>query len=228
MQAPFISHVAIWVQVVPAVAYFASPRRTREGAAITIGTLASVLANVIGWIVADLAGNNFVVSYISSPVTAVCYLYAIRNWQRTSRERAWVGRIIGVFVATWIVLVWTVEEMRGFDLVTGPLYSLALLAAGAWTLVRKTDEIERTLFHRTDWFWVSLGLAVNGAATALSSQVGAILIERGRFDLFDIAWQVRAALVILSYLAMSWGVYRGPSATPLVDHERPLESDAGR
>ena len=212
MKPPVITYVAIWVQALPAFALALTTRRTRAGALIALGTILSLFANTIGWILADLVGNNMIVTYLSSPLTAVCYIWAMSDWQVSAREMRWYRRGAIGFVVVWAVLVVLVEDVRNFGLATGPVFSLTLLAIGTWTLLRRTHVIEAGPFTGSDWFWVSTGLAINGAATALSTPLGAILIERQRYDLFNVAWQVRAVLVTISYLFMSWGIYRGPAA----------------
>jgi hypothetical protein len=135
------------------------------------------------------------------------------DWQLSARERKGFRVSILVFLVVWVALVAFIENMRGFDLITGSLYSLTLLIAGIWTLIRRANAVEAIPIQRSDWFLVSLGMAIQGAATLIGSQIGAILMARGRVDLFVVAWQVRAALVISSFLLISWGIYRGPSVS---------------
>jgi hypothetical protein len=210
LKLPIILVLSGWSHLAPALAFGLSRTRTRPGAFIALGALVNLLSIVAGRVLADATGNNQLLSYLSSPLTAACFLFALAEWQTTGRERRWFRAGIFAFLVLWVLLVATVEDMRNFDLVTGPFYSLTLLAAGTWTLVRRAAVVEAAPLHQNDWFWVSLGLAVNGACTALSSPLGAILIARGRFDLFNVAWQIRGLLVLLSMSFLSWGIYRGP------------------
>ena len=207
---PALLYVSAGSQALPAVAYLFSRARTRATALIAAGAAISALANVAARMVAVAVGNNHVVSYISSAATAALFLLALREWQLTTRERRTCSVATMVFLAAWVLLVAFVEDMRNFDRVTAPLYSLTLLAGAAWTLVRRANALEVMPLLESEWFWVCSGMAVYGAATALAAPIGAILIERRRFDLFGIAWQVRAALSTLGFLLMSWGVFRGP------------------
>jgi hypothetical protein len=210
VKPPLITYVSILSQVAPAAAYLRAATRTRAGGAVALGGLVSVFANVVGRIMAEHYHNNQVVSYLSSPITAALFLLAIREWQVSLRDRRilWVG-FVG-FLLIWVILVAFVENMWDFTIATGPMYSLVLLGAAGWTLLRRAFALEITPLVHTDWFWISLGIAVYGACTALSEPIGGILVARGRFDLFDIAWQVRAGCSIIGFLLISWGIYRGP------------------
>jgi hypothetical protein len=210
---PLLLHVSAASQALPLVTYLAARNRSRPAALLAAGAGISAAANVAARMVAVVAGNNHVVSYISSAATGALFLLALRDWQLTARERRAFQVATLVFVVVWVALVAFVEDMREFDRVTAPMYSLTLLAAGTWTLLRRANVSEATPLTQSDWFWVCSGTAVYGAATALAAPIGAILITRQRFDLFDIAWQVRAALSTLGFLLMSWGIYRGPTVS---------------
>lgn len=206
--------VISWVsQAVPALAYLAARHRSGPAAALVLGASVSFLANIVARVMAVLVHNNHVVTYISSPITATCFLYALREWQLTRREREIfrVGTLI--FLVAWVLLVAFVEDVTDFNRVTGPLYSLTLLAAAAWTLLRRAAVIEATPLPRSDWFWVCVGISVYGAATALADPIGGLLLERQRLDLFRIAWQVRAVFSTTGFLLISWGIYRGPAVS---------------
>ena len=210
MNSPLILKAATWSHVLPVLAYASARTRTRPGLYLAAGSLIGLLSNLVGRWLAATIGNNQIVSYITSPAMAACWFAALAEWQVTGRERRRLRLAIIPFAVVWIVLVALVEDVRNFDLVTGPLYSLSLLGVAVWTLIRRAGSVEATLLHDTDWFWAALGIAVNGACTALSSPVGAILLARGRVDLFVFAWEVRATLVIASLILISWGIYRGP------------------
>ena len=213
MKAPLLTSIAIASQAVPAVAFGFSRHRTRAALLVAVGSLVSLGANLIGRVLAATVGNNQVVSYISSPITAACFFMALMSWQLTRRERRVFRFGTLGFLLLWVLLVALVEDMRNFDLVTGPLYSITFLIAGAWTMLRRAGEIETTPFQQSDWFWIAGGIAVHGACTAMASPIGAVLIARQRYDLFDIAWQVRAFFVTISFLLISWGVFVGPSVS---------------
>lgn len=212
-KVPIIFHVSWASQAVPALAYFATSRRSSAAAAIAIGASVSFLANAVSKVMAIMVHNNHVVTYISSPITAACFLHALREWQLTRREQRVIQVGTFVFLVAWVLLVALVEDVTGFNLITGPLYSLTLLLAAAWTLIRRASVIEATPLLQADWFWVCLGLSIYGAATALADPIGGILVARQRLDLFHVAWSLRALFSIVSFLLMSWGIFQGPAVS---------------
>src|SRR5258705_10814135 len=84
---PVLLHVSFASQLVPALAYLVAPRRSASAAALVLGALVSVLSNVVGREMAATMGNNQVVTYVSSPVTAAFFLFAVRAGQGTAGER---------------------------------------------------------------------------------------------------------------------------------------------
>lgn len=210
---PLILHISTASQGLPGLVYAISRRRSAPAAYIAAGGLISLLSNLVALESRALLGNNQVFSYISSPATLALFLAGLAEWQADARSRRWMRLSIVPMIVVWALLVMFVEDVRNFDLVTGPLYSLTLLVASMWTLLRRAGAVEATPLQESDWYWIALGLAANGACTALSSPIGAILLARGRFDLFNIAWQVRGALSALSYCLVAWGIYLGPSVS---------------
>jgi hypothetical protein len=210
MEPPVILHFAAAAQTAPAVAYFLSRPRGRAAAYLAAGGVVNTLSSVVARMAAPLLGNNHIFSYIFSPVALGFFVLGLAELQGSERDRRHLRGAILPVVALWIVLVAFVENVRWFDLVTAPLYSTVLLGAGLWTLLRRSAQTEAFPITRTDWFWVSLGLALHGATTLITSQMGALLLDRQQFELFSTLWQVRAALTILSFALVSWGVYRGP------------------
>ena len=212
-KAPLLLHLAVIGQAIPVAAWVLTRHRTRAATAIAIGAVIGGLGDIVSFWLAKTVGNNHITTYIDAPAMTVCFLAALREWQVTARERRGFGIAIVLFLLACVALVASIEEIGTFNFGVGPLGSLTLLAAGIWTLLRRTSEVEQTPVHRTDWFWVSLGLATQGGATALASPLGGVLLERGRLDLLNIAWQVRAVIVFISYLFIGWGIYRGPAAS---------------
>ena len=214
-----IMHLGIAGQVVPAIAWAVSRHRTRAATALALGGAIGLAGDIVGRWMAHRFGNNHITTYIDAPLMTVCFLAALREWQVTERERRAFGAGTLLFLLSCVGLVASVEDIQTFNFGIGPLASLTLLAGAIWTLLRRTAATEQLAIHRTDWFWGALGLAMQGGATALASPLGGVLLERGRIDLFTIAWEVRAVLLVISYLLVGWGIYRGPgvSATAMVE-----------
>ena len=201
---------AIYAQAFPAVAYVFARRRSAAAGFVALGGLITVLANAIGRPVGHATGNNFIVGYISIPFTAGAFLLTLAQFQATYLERMMLRIGLALFVAIYLFLVGFFEDVTHFGQYSHTLYSFVLLVAALWTLGRRALTQEDALALDTDWFWICFGLAIYGAATAAAAAIGNILLARDRVDLFVKAWDVRAALVILAFLAISWGVFRGP------------------
>jgi hypothetical protein len=203
--------VAAWSQATPAVVYLLSGRRGVPTSFVALGGILTLLSTSIASAVGRSTGNNYVVGYFTIPLIAAAYLLALAEWQVTYLERVMFRVGFGLFAGTYIVLATFFESVTHFGQYSHTLYALVLLSAALWTLGRRSFEQAEGLALETDWFWAALGLAVYAAATASTAALGNILMARGRVDLFMKVWNLRAAFVILAFLAISWGVYRGPA-----------------
>lgn len=202
---------ASYIQAVPALGYLAHRRSNRGGAFAALGGLIAVFGNFIGMSIGREYGNNLLVGYIAIPFTAGAYILALAEYQLTYLERLTFRIGLGLFIVVYLLLVAYLENITHFGQYSQILYSLFLLVAALWTLGRGSLMQEGGLAIDTDWFWIALGLAIYGAATAATGAIGNILLARDRVDLFVQAWNVRGALVILAFISISWGVFRGPT-----------------
>jgi hypothetical protein len=205
--------VSAWVQAVPAVVYALGRRHGTSASYVALGGLLTLLSTNVGMVVARAVGNNYIVGYLFIPLIAAAYILALAEWQVTYFERVMFRVGYGLFAAIYIVLAAFFENVTHFGQYSHTLYSLVLLSGSLWTLGRRSFEQSEGLALETDWFWVAFGLAVYAAATASTAALGNILMARDRVDLFLKVWSLRAAFVILAFLAISWGVYRGPVRT---------------
>jgi len=212
-RAPLLVDVAIAAQALPIVAWVAARSRSRAATAIALGSVVGGLGDIASRQLAIRFHNNHVATYIDAPMMTICFLYALREWQVTPRERRAVTIGSALFLVGCVLLVAFLEDIGTFNFGVGPLASLALLTAGMWTLLRNAMIVEQTPLHTNDWFWASLGFALLGAATALASPIGGMLLEQGRIDLIDITWQVRGVFVTAAYCLLGWGVLRGPAVS---------------
>jgi len=219
MQLPILVQLGGWAQLLPLIPLLIARTRSRTAWLIVAGGLVGLISDLAGRILATELGNNQLVSYLSSPVTAGCYLAALAEWQVSPRSRTVLRWSVLVFVLIWIGLTLTVEDLRSLGRVTTPMYALVLIVAALWTLLQRSQVVLETPLVRTDWFWCATGIGVQGAAMALANAVGAIFLERQRIDLFALVWNTRAALLILSHAFLAWGVYRGPAVSQFVTAE---------
>ena len=207
---PPVIWLGLGIQILPSIAYAAAARRSHAALAVALGSAVSLAADLVSLVMTERVSNNHLVTYLSSPIFAVLLLAGLREWQVTPRARQVFTITILTFLVSTVLLIAFVEDVSTFNLGIGPLYSLMLLAGGLWTLARRASEVEIAPLYKCDWFWVALGLAMYGASTALASPVGGFFLSRQRSDLVVVAWEIRAVLVTLAFLLMSWGIYRGP------------------
>lgn len=213
-------NVAVYSQAIPAVALLFSRRRTLPAQFAVLGGLLTLLSTSIGNVVARQYGTNYIVGYVAIPLIASAYMLALAEWQTTYLERLTFRIGLGLFAVIYVVLVTFFEDVAHLGQFSHTLTSFALLIASLWTLGRRSLEQDDGLAIDTDWFWVAFGLAIYSAATSATAAIGNILMARDRVDLFVKAWNVRAFFVILAFLSISWGVFRGPHRDHLPDTDR--------
>lgn len=220
MRAPLIMYLSMYAQALPPLA--ALVRRSARPAHLWIafGSFATLGSDLLSAWVAEESGNNHWVWYLLNPVTGSAFLLALAHWQVSYIERLTMRLAVPAYLLAWVLLVAFLENTRTFSLYTSPMHSLLLLGAASWTLVRRGLLPSDTPILRTDWFWVSLGLAVQGAATAAFDPVAFILLP-SRPELVVTAIQVRAAFYGTSFLLIAWGLLcplpvrrSGPSSLP--------------
>jgi hypothetical protein len=219
MPIPILVQLGGWAQALPLIPFLNAQRRSRAGSLIVTGGLVSLLGDLAGRIMATHLGNNQLMSYLSSPITAGCYLAAVAEWQVDPRSRSVFRWSVLGFAVVWIALTLGIEDVQGLGRVTTPMYALVLIVAALWTLLRRSQVVLETSLLRTDWFWCATGLAVQGAAMAFANAVGAIFLERQRIDLFALVWNTRAAFLIISYALLAWGIYLGPAVPSFAAEE---------
>jgi hypothetical protein len=202
---------SIYVQALPAFGYLIHRIPVRGILYVVLGGLIAVLANLVSMPIAQIYGTNLFIGYIAIPFIAGANVLALAEYQQTLLERLTFRISLGLFIVIYLLLVIYLEDITHFGQYSQTLYSLFLLVAALWTLGRRSLMQEGGLAIETDWFWIALGLAIYGAATAATGAIGNILLARERIDLFVQAWNVRGALVILAFISISWGVFRGPA-----------------
>lgn len=210
MKIPLIVHLGAGAQALPVVGYLASRGRTRGAALVALGCAVSIGADLVSLVMRTQAGTNHIVTYISAPLFAALLLAGLREWQLTTKERRFFLGVIITFLIAALLLTAFIEDLGNFNFSIGPIYSLLLLMGGLWTLIRRAWAVEVSPLLDHDWFWVGLGLATYGASTALASPVAGYLINQGRPDLVNLAWEVRAGCVLTSLGLVSYGIFRGP------------------
>lgn len=213
MQIPLIAVTAVWVQALPAVAVIARRNLSRPVLWIAGGAFITVMGDLISLVVARETGNNHWVIYTVIPIAGCAYLLGLAEWQPSYIERLTVRLSVLPFAAAYFALVFLVEDLTTFSKYSAPFYSLAILGASLWTLLRRAFQPMIIPLTRADWFWVAFGLALYGATTAASSPIGGILLAGHRLDLFELVWKLRAVCIDIAFLSVFAGMLL-PAAEP--------------
>lgn len=211
MAIPFLVRTAGWAQTMPLLALLAGRNRSRPILWVAAGAVVSGLGNVIGRIAAERLANNHWVAYLDAPLMFSLYLIALSEWQLTARA----GRVLrtGVFTVLllYLVIVALAEDVTTFPEFSAPLYSVGLLAAALWTLLHRAFTGEPKALTGTDWFWVTGGLAIYGATTALAEPIGKVLLDAGRLDIFTLVYSLRALCIDAAFVAITVGFLIPPA-----------------
>ena len=209
-----ILFVEVWAQALPALALLTRRNHSRPVVIIALVFLGSLVTDGIGRYAAHEYGNNLWVSILAAGLIMVGLMVALAEWQVTEVERLTVRIAIIPCVIVFSGLVVFVEDLSSISRFAYPFYLFVVLAAAAWTLLRRSYQRPGTPILKTDWFLILGGLALSSATTIVSTPIGAVLVAHQRYDLFLQVWQLRAACTIVAILLITAGTLRRPSETP--------------
>lgn len=206
MAAPSVlMHAGAWSQALPPLAAALVKSALPAHRWIAAGCLVSVLGDAVSLPLALRGVNNMWIAYLSTPLMGAAFLLGMASWQQREVERLAVRLAIPAYWVAWTGLVLLTEDVKGFSRFAIPLHSLIILAVAIWTLMRRgLDPTQGTLL-RTDWFWIVGGVALYGAATVTFEPVAAGLMT-SRQDLVIAALNLKSALYLIAFLAMTWGM----------------------
>jgi hypothetical protein len=177
------------------------------GSAFILSVVGDFLARWVG----HQTGNNHWVNILSGGLMGTLLLVGVGEWQVTYLERLTVRISVIPFLLAYAALVLWVDDITSFSQYAYPFYMLVILGASAWTLLRRAFQQTTTPILRTDWFWVLGGLVLNGATTAISTPIAAVLMTQHRMDLFIRVWEMRAVFDVLSLLIITVGMLQRPA-----------------
>lgn len=207
---PFLLKVEVWIQLLPVLALLSRRNLSRPVLWVAAAFLLSLMGDYLARYVGHATGNNHWVNILSGGVMGTLLLVAVGEWQVSYLERLTVRISIIPFLLAYAALVLWVDDITGFSEYAYPFYMLVILGAAAWTLLRRAFQQTATPILRTDWFWVLGGLVLNGATTAISTPIAAVLMSQRRVDLFYRVWELRAGFDVLSVLIVTLGVLQRP------------------
>ena len=163
--------------------------------------------------------RNLWTGYVIQPLITAALLYALARWHPTRSGSVALKAAIPLVVVVSVVLTLTVDDPRNFSLVAMPFHSIVMLLAAVWTFVSLSLDSDSSILGQ-DWFWIIGGVMLY-AATATAMQPLAWYLIKERVDLLHAAFNVRAAVVLLSFAAITWGMlsrgtpkYSGGSSSP--------------
>ena len=163
--------------------------------------------------------NNLWIVYVGQPLLSVTLLWALSEWHRHRSAQLALKAAIPLVIVVSVALTFAVDDPRNFSLVAAPFHSIVMLLAAIWTFLALGLKAESAV-HRESWFWI-IGGVILYAATSTAMQPIAWYLIRERVDLLHAAFNVRAAIVLLSFGAITWGMlprgtptYSGGSSSP--------------
>lgn len=175
--------------------------------------------NVVALLLGARGRNNLWLGYIGAPVLSAALLWALAQWHPRKSAQLALKVAIPLVILVSAILTVALDDPRDFSLAVAPFHSMIMLLAAVWTFVALSLE-EGSSIPRADWFWIIGGIMLY-AATAAAMQPLAWYLIRERVDLLHAAFNVRAAVVILSFAAITWGMllrrtprYSGGSSSP--------------
>lgn len=179
-------------------------RLTTAQLAIVLWSAVDGALNVLAWVIGSRGRNNLWLAYIGYPLLSVALLWVLTYWHPAQAARLALKIAIPLVLVVSAALTLTLDDPKDFSLAVAPFHAIVMLLATVWTFVSLSLATERSLV-REDWFWMIGGLMLY-AATATAMQPLAWYLIRERVDLLHAAFNVRAAVVILSFAAIAWGM----------------------
>jgi len=175
--------------------------------------------NILALLIGSSGRNNLWLGYVGHPLLTAALLWALAQWHPSNSARLALKVAIPLVLLVSIALTVALDNPREFSLAVAPFHAIVMLLATVWTFVSLSLRAESSLVME-DWFWIIGGVMLY-AATAAAMQPLAWYLIRERVDLLHAAFNVRAAVVILSFAAITWGMllrgaprYSGGSSWP--------------
>ena len=175
--------------------------------------------NILAGLIGSRGRNNLWLGYAGYPVLSMAMLWALAQWHPAKSARLALKLAIPLVLLVSVVLTLTLDDPTDFSLAVAPFHAIVMLLATVWTFVSLSLAAESSIVHE-DWFWIIGGVMLY-AATATAMQPLAWYLIRERVDLLHAAFNVRAAVLLLSFAAITWGMllrgvprYSGGSSWP--------------
>lgn len=175
--------------------------------------------NIIAIAIGSRGRNNLWLGYVGHPMLTMALLWALAHWHPAKAAKLALKIAIPLVLLVSVVLTLALDDAGDFSLAVVPFHAIVMLLATVWTFVSLSLKAESSIVQE-DWFWIIGGVMLY-AATAAAMQPLAWYLIRERVDLLHAAFNLRAAVVILSFAAITWGMllrgaprYSGGSSWP--------------
>jgi len=211
VEIPFIARTAAAAEWLPILALLGRRNFSRPVRWVAAGAAISTLGTILVRIAAAKVGNNHWVAAIDDPAMFALFFVALEEWQVTYLERLTSKIALFLVLVIYVVLIAFVEDVTTLSRFGIPIYSLVLMAGGAWTLLRRAFGTTDRPLWSADWYWIAGGLTLYAATTMLTQPIGAALLAARRIDLFTRVWEFRAICVDLAMLAVTAGFLLPPA-----------------
>jgi len=149
--------------------------------------------------------NNHWVSYLAAPLEVSTLLLALSCWQPSVAGRRVLCSAAIAFVAADVLLVGSVENVKTFSLLRGPIESILIVVASLATLLVLIRQEQGSLLQR-DWFWICAGLALRYGAGAALDPLGRVLVGNSP-EVVASVLNVKAVVNVVSNLLIARGVW---------------------
>lgn len=160
--------------------------------------------NVLALLIGSRGRNNLWLAYVGFPIQSVALLCALTYWHPARAARLALKFAIPLVLVVSAALTLALDDPKDFSLAVAPFHAIVMLLATVWTFVSLSLAADSSIVQE-DWFWIIGGVMLY-AATATAMQPLAWYLIRERVDLLHAAFNVRAAVVILSFAAIAWGM----------------------
>lgn len=223
MRAELILPYSVWISaLVPFLAVLAWGGVKHSPAfrwiAVTMGL--SFFIDTIKVVLAAQGINNHWVSYSFTPLYGAAMVMVLAQGQRTLLERQAVTLTAGLLLVVVVSLNLLFESTTTYSRIGSPVRSLVVFAVSIWTLLRLEPGGPDSSLLRSGWFWVTLGFALYSGGSAAYFPLAWSFLERD-VEFVKAMAQVRSALVVFSFLLVTWGVrclsretISGPRSSP--------------
>ncbi len=167
-----------------------------------------LLLNIAALLLGKRGSNNLWLLYVGDPLMTTALLWALAHWHPIHTARVALKAAIPLVLMVSVGLTLAFDDRHSFSLVVAPFHAILMLLAVLWTFIALGMRADHGSLAREDWFWIVGGVMLY-VATATAMQPLAWYLIRERVDLLHAAFNLRAAIVLLSFGAITWGMLRG-------------------